>query len=312
MSNKTAAIVALLMIIALSVAGCATNTSLPTPASTITRMIDTMNATNMYGTISDLQSIYTRVYGSAGNKQAQTYLYDKLSANPRLRVHYEAGNFSNIIATLPGTDPSAGIVVVGAHYDSRSVNLTDVNLRAPGAADNAAGVAVVCELARVMSQHRFIHTIDFALWNAEEQGMIGSRAYADAAAANHVNVSLYLNYDGACYDPDNRFVLDLLYNNQSAWAAQMMANDNSLFGINFTLIHNNCTRCSSDQLSFWSRGYSAVMPTAERPGPEHTASDTLDYVSVPYVLKNSQLGLALLAQTAEIRAAPSPTPSGLF
>jgi len=274
-------------------------------------MISAMNEANIYSTIYDLQNIYTRLYGSTGNGQAQTYPYNKLSAIPGLQVAYEGGNYSNIIATLPGTDPSAAIVMVGAHYDSRSVNLTDVNLRAPRAADNAAGAAIVCELARVMSQHQFNHTIEFALWNAEEQGMLGSSKYAGMAAANHVQIALYLNYDGASYDPDNHFILDLIYNNESAWAAQMMVNDNTLFGINFTLTYNKCQNCYSDQSSFWEKGYNAVMPAAETRGPEHTASDTIDHVSMAYVLNNSQLGLAVLSQTAGIWTAPTPTPTHL-
>ena len=268
-------------------------------------MIGSMNEANMYSTTYDLQNINMRLYGSTGNEQAQTYLYNKLSVIPG-QVAYEGGH-NNIIATLPGTDPSAGIVMVGAHYDSRSVNLTDVNLRAPGAADNAAGVAVVCELARVMGQHQFNHTVEFALRNAEEEGRVGSREWTGIAAADHVQVSLYLNCDGACYDPDNHFILDLIYNNQSAWAAQMMVNDNALFGINFTLTYNNCHNCNSDHVSFWSNHYSAMMTAAETRGPEHSASDTIDRVSMAYLLKNSQLGLAVLAQTAEIWPASTPT-----
>ncbi len=309
MRKKLTIAVLIIVITSLSVAGCINTTSpSPTPTSTIAGMISAMEEANIYSTIVDLQNIHTRLYGSTGNGQAQTYLYDKLSANPRLQVAYDGSKYKNIIATLPGTDPSAGIVMVGAHYDSRSVNITDVNLRAPGAADNAAGVAVVCELARVMSQHQFNHTLKFALWNAEEQGMLGSSSYTGVAAANNAPIALYLNYDGACYDPDNHFVLDLIYNNQSAWAAQMMEKDNALFGINFTLTHNKCRSCNSDQSSFWSKGYNAVMTAAETRGPEHSASDTIEHVSTAYVLKNSQLGLAVLAQTAEIWAEPVPTP----
>jgi Zn-dependent M28 family amino/carboxypeptidase len=51
-----------------------------------------------------------------------------------------------------------------AHYDSVSSDPA----RAPGATDNTCGVAIVVELARVMSQHQFNHTIAFALWNSEE------------------------------------------------------------------------------------------------------------------------------------------------
>jgi hypothetical protein len=297
--------VLLLVVASLSVAGCTTNvtnTTSPSPTSTIAGMISEMNKTHIHNTIYALSSIPTRLYGTTGNAQAATYLYNKLSTIPGLTVEYEGGKYNNIIATLPGTDKSAGgIVMVGAHYDSRSVNITCSTARAPGASDNAVGVAIVAELARVMSQHQFNHTIAFALWNAEEEGMLGSSVYTGIAAANHAQISLYFNYDGAAYDPENHFILDLIYNNQSAWAAQMMVNDNTLFGINFTLTYNNCHNCNSDQSSFWEKGYNAMMTAAETRGPEHSSLDTIDHISMAYVLKNSQLGLALLSQTAEVQ-----------
>jgi len=81
-----------------------------------------------------------------------------------LTVDYNGGS-RNIIGTLPGVNTSSkDIGMVDAHYDSVSSDPA----RAPGATDNTCGVAIVVELARVMSQHQFNHTIAFALWNSEE------------------------------------------------------------------------------------------------------------------------------------------------
>ena len=129
---------------------------------------------------------------------------------------------------------SDGMVMVGAHYDGISSDPA----RAPGATDNACGVAIVLELARVVSQHQFNHTIAFALWNAEEEGNQGSNAYAESAARSSLKIPLYFNYDSSCYDPARRFVLDTKYNNQSAWAQELMTRDNTLYGIGFTLTYN--------------------------------------------------------------------------
>jgi hypothetical protein len=191
--------------------------------------------------------------------------------------------------------------MVGAHYDSISSST-----RAPGATDDACGVAIVLELARVMSQHQFSHTIAFALWNAEEQGMLGSSAYTEYAVQNSLKIPLYFNYDSSCYDPSGRFILDIMCNSQSSWAKDMMTQDNTLYGIGFTLTYNVHT-CGADYKSFWGRGYTAVM-THEEPtlysndhGPAHTSSDTIDQVSTAYALKNGQLGMAVLAQVAEVQ-----------
>jgi Zn-dependent M28 family amino/carboxypeptidase len=316
MVKKVAAIVALIVITSLSIAGCtsSSNSNISTlPARSLTRdpviagMIGAMNETNIYHTTYDLQSIPTRLYGTAGNVKAAGYLHDKLSAIPGMKVDYENAPYNNVIGVLQGTDNSAsGTIVAGAHYDSRSTDLTCATARAPGATDDACGDAIVLELARVMSQHQFNHTIAFAFWNAEERGELGSSVYTAVAAANSVQIPLYFNYDSSCYDPLNHFILDIKYNSQSAWAEQMMVNDNTLYGINFSLAYNVHTACSSDHASFWSRGYPAVMTHSETHGPQHTSSDTIDNVSTAYALKNGQLGMAVLAQTAAVRGVCAP------
>ncbi|GAB4511872.1 MAG: M20/M25/M40 family metallo-hydrolase [Anaerolineae bacterium] len=83
----------------------------------------------------------------------------------------------NAVAILQGTEANAGVVVIGAHYDSRTDDLLDANAFAPGAADNGSGVAAVLELARVLSKHPQRATIIFVLFSAEEHNRQGSRAF---------------------------------------------------------------------------------------------------------------------------------------
>jgi carboxypeptidase Q len=81
-------------------------------------------------------------------------------------------NGYNIIAEIPGSDPKAGYVMAGAHFDSW--------VAGDGATDNAAGSAVVMEAARILKRMGTPkRTIRFALWSGEEQGLIGSRAYTE-------------------------------------------------------------------------------------------------------------------------------------
>ena len=82
-------------------------------------------------------------------------------------------NAHNVIADIPGSDPRAGYVMAGAHFDSW--------IAADGAADNGAGSVVVLEAARILSRLgvRPRRTIRFALWDGEEQGLLGSRAYIE-------------------------------------------------------------------------------------------------------------------------------------
>lgn len=87
----------------------------------------------------------------------------------------------NVLAKISGTDPKLKneYVIVGAHMDHLGVDMGGDVLN--GADDNASGTAVVMEAARVMKLNRFNpkRTIVFALWAAEEEGLLGSKYYTE-------------------------------------------------------------------------------------------------------------------------------------
>ncbi len=95
-----------------------------------------------------------------------------------VRFHDEDPNAYNIIGEIAGSDPAAGYVMAGAHLDSW--------VAADGAVDNAAGSVVVMEAARILARLgiRPKRTIRFALWNGEEQGLLGSLAYVERHIAS--------------------------------------------------------------------------------------------------------------------------------
>ncbi|MGK5677740.1 M20/M25/M40 family metallo-hydrolase [Actinoplanes sp. URMC 104] len=93
---------------------------------------------------------------------------------------------TNVIATLRGSVTPERIYVVTGHYDSRVTDVMDAVKDAPGADDDASGVAVVMELARVLATREPEATIVFAAVAAEEQGLYGSdhmaQVYKDRGA----------------------------------------------------------------------------------------------------------------------------------
>jgi hypothetical protein len=95
----------------------------------------------------------------------------ELELDVSARFHDDAGPPANVLAEIPGTDRSGEIVLAGAHIDSWHGGT--------GSTDNAAGVAVVMEAARILAALgvKPRRSIRFALWAGEEQGLIGSRAY---------------------------------------------------------------------------------------------------------------------------------------
>ncbi|KAI0136617.1 putative zinc metalloprotease [Xylariales sp. AK1849] len=100
---------------------------------------------------------------------------------------------SDIVATLHGTETPERLYVVSGHYDSRVSDVNSYQSDAPGADDDASGVAISLELARIMSQPDFPRpraSIAFAAVAGEEQGLLGSQFLAQtyANATPRVNV----------------------------------------------------------------------------------------------------------------------------
>jgi hypothetical protein len=120
-----------------------------------------------------------------------------LRVNLQTRYHTADTNSYNVLAEIPGTDPVIGdeVVLLGAHIDSWH--------SATGAADNADAVAELMEAMRILkaSGVRPRRTIRAAIWGGEEEGLLGSRAFAqqhyagDANAAAREKLSVYLNND---------------------------------------------------------------------------------------------------------------------
>jgi hypothetical protein len=106
------------------------------------------------------------------------------------------GRHKDVVAVLPGrdtTDPSS--IIIEAHLDSRCADNCDINCLAEGMEDNGSGTALVLELARVMSRYVFDHTIVFMTVTGEEQGLVGSNAYAVYASQEGIPIKAVLNND---------------------------------------------------------------------------------------------------------------------
>jgi Zn-dependent M28 family amino/carboxypeptidase len=99
----------------------------------------------------------------------------------------------NVMAILPGASDRRFYVV--GHYDSRATDVMDRTSDAPGANDDASGVAVVLELARVLAKHKLQATIVFLATAGEEQGLYGARLHAQAAKDQQIKIAGVLSND---------------------------------------------------------------------------------------------------------------------
>jgi hypothetical protein len=114
---------------------------------------------------------------------------------------HDYGTGINVIGTKAGFSKPAQQVIVSAHYDA----LRDC----PGANDNASGVAVVLETARVLAQARFDRTLLVACWDEGERGQVGSAAYATEARSREDNIVAMVAYEAVAYaseEPDSQTI----------------------------------------------------------------------------------------------------------
>jgi len=204
--------------------------------------------------------------GSLGNQETRLYLQDTFTAMG-LSVSVQ-GDYLNVVGELTGTTTPENIFIIGGHYDHLGGE-EPVDDDRPGGDDNASGTAGVLEAARVLSQYQFESTIRFIGFNAEEDGLAGSKDYVNShiipAGENILGV---INLDmilrpGSDVEPDN--VIDVELEAQSkhppsvAWAQafQRAAADYVLsLLVNDTIIE---TESGSDNDSFLNEGYPDIL-----------------------------------------------------
>ena len=100
-----------------------------------------------------------------------------------------------ILAIQKGTTDPDRVIVISGHIDSRVTDVMDATSDAPGANDDASGVAAVIEAARVLSKHKFPATLVFAVLEGEEQGLYGGKVLAAYAKEQGWRVEADLNND---------------------------------------------------------------------------------------------------------------------
>ena len=246
------------------------------------------------------------------------------ASNGRLRVElnefdidyngYTAAQ-QNVIATLPGTAQNNDVIIVMAHYDTRSVEVTDGFSRAPGANDNGSGVALLIETARLLSSRTWNQTIIFAALAAEEQGTFGAKDLAQRSIREGWNVIAAINYDTVGGRPDiprsiRLFALDTP-NSQSDELARYYEYIGALYvpTMSVTLI-NALDREGrwGDQREFIQAGLPAIRLTESIEDPQYVNStkDTWSVIDYSYLQQITQLNVAVIGNMAGGPSRPIP------
>lgn len=152
-----------------------------------------------------IQSEFERYSKDAGGRLE--VMMDEFTQPPGQR-NREPVQVVNVVATLSGAQPESRdrIYVVTGHYDSRVTDVMNTTADAPGANDDASGVAAVLEMSRVMSKRQWDATLVFIAVAGEEQGLFGSTHWAQMAKEKGWNVAGMITNDiiGSSHGDDGR------------------------------------------------------------------------------------------------------------
>ncbi|MGB1289165.1 MAG: M20/M25/M40 family metallo-hydrolase [Aggregatilineales bacterium] len=191
------------------------NIAITNPDVQVEGLVNQIDAGRMMAHVTNLQNFYTRHVNSSisdetqGIGAARAYIYEQFRAlqqSSNGRVYAYPFEFDmtyngrstlqeNVVAVVQGTEPGAGTLVVGAHYDSIKIPFSDNTGFAPGANDNATGVAAIIEMARVLSKAQYRASIMFVAFSAEEVERKGSRALAQYLAERNFDLIGMVNID---------------------------------------------------------------------------------------------------------------------
>ena len=256
-------------------------------------------------------------YNREASDNAATYIATQFRKSPRLNVDFEDFNgMKNVIATLPPRlQPSSNrIFILCAHYDAkadRDRNWNPLISAAPGADDNAPGVAAMLEIANVLSQFDYEHELRFIAFAGKEIGLVGSRYHARNASQAGENIVAVYNLDMIGFNWENDQV-EIVQNDSVRWIndAFLLANRWYTLGLEVRGVRENSVN-SGDHTSFWENGYRAVMitesavPSRNSAGYRanlfyHTSNDTLDRINLNLVRKIAQLVLVTMNSLADM------------
>jgi Zn-dependent M28 family amino/carboxypeptidase len=215
----------------------------------------------------------------------------------------------NIIAIQIGTTEPDRFVMIGAHYESMPKDTIS-----PGADDNASGVAATLEAARVFSKVQPSRSVIYALWDREEQGLLGSKAYADQAKAAGMLIDGVVNVDMIGYDGDSDMKVEVHVNGTalSNVVADSMAHANVICATPLSIVVINPGTTASDHASFWRNSYGALLLIEEYFGHDfnpfyHSRNDRVTAMSQAYFTYAARLAAGTVARLA----GPIVVPAGL-
>lgn len=311
-----------------------------------------MTPANLRSIVEHLSSYPTRNSHSAYLRPAMEWVAEQYRAIPGMEVEMmeftlpvgrrvpEPTPVVQVIATLPGDSPD--IVMQSAHVDSFVLEGEQATARAPGANDDASGVAVGICVARALALESGApaphsppasaagaphsgtsgagaplsrrNTLKFVAYCGEEQGLLGAKALAERATAEHWNVLGILNNDmvGSSRNLNGQQEGNALrlYSGEPArefaryaeWTVRQAGD----FRLKFQLRADRFNR-GGDHTPFANAGFPAVRLTEvfEEWAHQHTLEDTVDNMDFEFLARSAEANRVVMDRLSRASAAPT-------
>lgn len=269
----------------------------------VSALVARVSASRLRDWVTQLSDFGTRWTYSANAAHVPVWVRDRFleMGYPQSEVRFQAfdvpgaGQQNNVLCG-PGAGHS-GFVLVCAHYDSLSETPL---VKAPGADDNASGLATLLEVAQLLRTVPLRRGVLFAAFGGEEQGLLGSAACAEVAAAEGWHIDVVINLDMVAYqDPQRTNAVTVEYdqgnrnpgNDAAAKAFGLLmaqaAADYTHLAVEHTDIWN------SDYMPFEAKAYACigVYEGGENPG-YHKTTDTAEVLDMNHLAEVAKMVVA--------------------
>lgn len=257
-----------------------------TEQSTVNKAIAQTSERSIRDVITKLSSYHNRYYKSTTGVESSNWIADQWRALVSHRNDAKVELFSHpswpqpsIILTITGESPET--IVIGGHADSIAGFWNRGGAHAPGADDNASGIATITEVIRVLmnENYRPKKTLAFMAYAAEEVGLLGSKEIARKYKDDGIQIAGVMQLDMTNFkgsDWDIALMQDYTNNEQNAFIGKLI--DSYLPGLKWG--YDKCGYGCSDHASWHLQGFPASIPFEAKKNDMnhriHTNKDNLE------------------------------------
>jgi bacterial leucyl aminopeptidase len=283
----------------------------PTMDSLVAVYVDYVNPDSIQSYMQSLEDMGTRFCLANNRREVAEWIRDKFISfgyedskldSFQLNTSYSGSYYQtwqyNVVSTYEGHSYPDQVYILGAHHDAIVPSSSNPFVNAPGADDNASGVAGALEVARIMKAYNYVpeSTIKFVTFAAEELGLHGAWAFANKAYFTGMDIKIMLNNDmiSYCTLPESQWTIQIQKYPNSQWVTNLA----KYIINNFTVL--NIAESTqyiqySDSWAFYSNGFPAIFFIEDQFTPfYHTVNDLVATTNKFFAAEVVKISLGML------------------